>query len=102
MEQGFGPRIRTEGFPMRRCLPVLLFSVLSLPAGLISQPSASQAAVDSTFLGPPGAAVQDLAVDPGDPRIVYAGTPGGGVFKSVDGGATWSAASRGLGDHRIF
>jgi len=87
---------------MRSDLRVLLFSALSLPVGLISQPIASQATVDSTLLGPPGAAVQDLAVDPGDPRIVYAGTAGGGVFKSVDGGATWSAASRGLVDHRIL
>jgi photosystem II stability/assembly factor-like uncharacterized protein len=36
-----------------------------------------------------------LAIAPGDPEIVYAGT-GGGVFKSIDSGATWRAANSGL------
>jgi photosystem II stability/assembly factor-like uncharacterized protein len=34
-----------------------------------------------------------LAVDPTNPAIVYAGTAGGGVWKSVDGGTTWSPKS---------
>jgi len=53
-------------------------------------------------IGPPGGAVRALAVDPGDSRIVYAATVEGGVFKSVDGGASWKAANRGLSDHRIL
>ncbi|HSG38686.1 MAG TPA: hypothetical protein VLE27_03515, partial [Thermoanaerobaculia bacterium] len=48
-------------------------------------------------LGPDGGTVFALAVDPGDPRIVYAGTRGGGgVFKSYDAGETWEPASSGL------
>ena len=48
-------------------------------------------------LGPDGGTVFALAVDPGDPRIVYAGTQGGGgVFKSYDAGETWEPASAGL------
>jgi photosystem II stability/assembly factor-like uncharacterized protein len=38
----------------------------------------------------PGTAAYSLAVDPGNPNVVYAGGVGG-VFKSADGGATWSA-----------
>ena len=52
----------------------------------------------------------DIAMDPQNPRIVYAsmwqvrrqawtfasGGPGSGLYKSVDGGATWKKLSRGL------
>lgn len=48
-------------------------------------------------LGPDGGAVTAVAVHPGDANIVYVGTDGGGVFKTVDGGLHWSAANRGLG-----
>ena len=44
--------------------------------------------------------VGDIAIDPEDPNIIYVGTgeangghnnfPGGGVYKSTDGGATWN------------
>lgn len=37
-----------------------------------------------------------IAVNPEDPQVVYAGTLGQGVFKSTDGGDTWTAASDGL------
>jgi hypothetical protein len=47
--------------------------------------------------------VQAVAVDPRDPRRVYAGRRAGaygesnGVFRSCDGGLTWSSASANLG-----
>jgi hypothetical protein len=37
-----------------------------------------------------------LAIDPVTPTTVYAGTSGGGVFKSSDGGAHWSPFNNGL------
>jgi photosystem II stability/assembly factor-like uncharacterized protein len=37
-----------------------------------------------------GARVTDLAVHPTDPDVVYAGIATGGVFKSVDGGNSWT------------
>ncbi len=54
--------------------------------------------------GLPSAGVVVVAVDPHDPANVYAGTiwtgtsepVGGGVFRSTDGGTTWTAASNGL------
>lgn len=45
--------------------------------------------------GPFGGVVTDLAIDPNDPSIVYAGTRGG-VFKTVDGGERWRGANDGL------
>lgn len=41
-------------------------------------------------------AALSLAVDPGNPRNVYAGFERQGVLKSTDHGATWSPARRGL------
>jgi photosystem II stability/assembly factor-like uncharacterized protein len=47
--------------------------------------------------GPEGGSVLAVAVDPADPRIVYAGTDEfNGVFKSTDGGASWRTARKGL------
>ncbi|NLS79169.1 MAG: hypothetical protein GXY76_18110 [Chloroflexi bacterium] len=40
--------------------------------------------------------VFSLALDPANPRTVYAGTNYRGVFRSLDGGATWAALSQGL------
>jgi len=48
-----------------------------------------------TSIGPDGGNAHALAIDPQNPNIVYASTSGG-VFKSVNGGANWSAANSGL------
>jgi len=53
------------------------------------------AAVQHTSIGPEGGAVTALAVDPSSAATVYAGT-GGGIYKSVDHGQSWTAASRGM------
>src|SRR3989441_94118 len=39
-----------------------------------------------------GVMIPALAIDPLTPTTLYAGTYGGGVFKSTDGGASWSAS----------
>jgi photosystem II stability/assembly factor-like uncharacterized protein len=40
--------------------------------------------------------VRALAIDPVTPTTLYAGTDGGGVFKSANGGATWSTVNTDL------
>ncbi|MFN0107511.1 MAG: SBBP repeat-containing protein [Blastocatellia bacterium] len=40
--------------------------------------------------------VYSLAVDPVTPGTIYAGTQFGGVFKSINGGASWSQSNPGL------
>jgi len=40
--------------------------------------------------------ISALAIDPGNPSVLYAGKHRGGVFKSVDSGVTWAPASLGL------
>jgi hypothetical protein len=51
--------------------------------------------------------VEALASDPADPSILYAGVAptvvggAGGVFRSVDGGATWEPVGDGLSDASV-
>ncbi len=40
--------------------------------------------------GPYGGEIRALAVNPANPATLYAGTPGGRVFKSTDGGKSWT------------
>ncbi|MEO6325529.1 MAG: hypothetical protein ABIQ65_12970 [Thermoanaerobaculia bacterium] len=46
--------------------------------------------------GPYGGFVSALAINPATPSTLYAGTGGGGVFKTTDSGGTWSAANTDL------
>jgi photosystem II stability/assembly factor-like uncharacterized protein len=41
------------------------------------------------YVGPPGNRINAVAGVAGDPNTVYAGTPSGGIFKTVDGGLHW-------------
>jgi photosystem II stability/assembly factor-like uncharacterized protein len=60
-------------------LAALLSSAASLPA----------AGPAWTPIGPQGGPADSLAIDPSDPKVIYAGAYGGGAWKSTDGGATW-------------
>src|SRR5262245_20275731 len=48
-----------------------------------------------TIIGPSGGSAHALAVDPANPRTVYAGTSAG-VLKTTDGGLHCRAANSGL------
>jgi photosystem II stability/assembly factor-like uncharacterized protein len=52
---------------------------------------------DVTPRGLPGLDVHGFAVDPADPKIVYAAIAGKGLFRSADGGATFTTASTRVG-----
>ena len=65
---------------------LLLLPILLLPKGV----SVAQVRIDEWIsLGPPGATVQALAVDPSNPNTLYTGSDGSGLFKSTNGGASW-------------
>ena len=54
------------------------------------------------WIGPQGEIVRAVVVSHGNPAILYAGTEGRGVFKSMDAGENWSPASGGLTDGYVF
>ena len=49
-----------------------------------------------TSIGPFGGEITALAIDTKNPSTLYAGTAGGALFKSINGGAAWFPASSGL------
>jgi len=48
------------------------------------------------FIGPSGGSIRALAFDRLDPRIIFAGTSNGGVFRSLNGAHTWRPANAGM------
>lgn len=53
------------------------------------------------FIGPSGGSVRALAFDRLDPRIIFAGTSSGGVFRSLDGAHTWRPANTGIAGETV-
>src|SRR5579872_6243093 len=49
-----------------------------------------------TPVGPDTGVVRELAAAPSHPATVYAGLTTGGIYRSQDGGATWTFAGGGL------
>jgi photosystem II stability/assembly factor-like uncharacterized protein len=84
---------------------VALFVVLAgLAAGAVLPASAATARPAPWLPAtPPGGEVPALAQAPSAPAIVYAGTATAGVFRSDDGGATWTPRNATLapGDYAI-
>ena len=79
---------------LRRVLLIGLLILLS-----IGQTGSVSAGINVwTSHGPEGGQICALAIDPATPTTLYAGTYGGGVFKSTNGGGNWSAVNTGLTD----
>jgi len=51
-----------------------------------------------SWIGPNGGYITAVAIDRYNPKVVYAGTWGSGMFKSQDNGQTWQLANQGLGN----
>ncbi len=68
---------------------------LAAIALLAAQPAAGAGAW--TRIGPEGGAVCTLVSAPSRPAKIYAGLTTGGVYRSGDGGVTWTFAGAGLG-----
>jgi hypothetical protein len=63
----------------------------------VVQCAAPEGAADWTQRGLQGTRVQSLAIAPDAPATLYAGTDDGRIFKTVDGGTTWTPLPTGLG-----
>src|SRR5213593_3553067 len=90
------PKAHRRGIPMlafskARLMTLVVVASLCLAAGV-----ASAGVGVWTSSGPEGGIINALAVDPVTPATVYSGTNGGGVFKSANGGGSWTVASTGL------
>ena len=80
----------------------LLIGLMALVLNF-SQPFPVSAGFNAwSSIGPEGGWIYALAIDPTAPNTLYAGTNGGGVFKSTDGGTTWSAFNTGLTNLSVY
>ncbi len=59
-------------------------------------PIVSKAPPPPVPIGPVGGSITSVLVDPVDQKMVYAGSFGGGVLKTVDGGNTWFRSGTGM------
>ncbi|HKA36872.1 MAG TPA: hypothetical protein VKH43_08635 [Thermoanaerobaculia bacterium] len=79
----------------------MLFRTLRIAAiGLLLAAGASGQSGTWVSRGPDGGNVYCLTPDPSRPGTLYAGTDYG-VYKSVDGGATWQVSNSGLSVYRV-
>ncbi|MCX6097436.1 MAG: stalk domain-containing protein [Caldiserica bacterium] len=82
---------------VRFVLTLVLCLVLSLSSVLVGVPAARGADTGVwTQLPLYGGGVFSLVINPATPTTLYAGTYSGGVFRSTDSGATWTAVNTGL------
>ena len=84
---------------MAKRFSLLLFALALF--GTMPQPAHSGDNI-WTNQGPYGARAQSIAIDPSNSSIVYVGTNDGSLFKSTNGGATWSFANTGLPEGDVF
>ncbi len=80
----------------RRSRPVSLICVLVGFCFSLSHLATPSEAAWTQTNGLYGGSVYSLAINPQTPLVVYAGTRGGGVFKTTDGGMNWRAVNTGL------
>lgn len=80
-----------------RASGLALTLTLALALTLAVLPQVGQGAVGSwSQLDLDNLRVDVVATDPGDPNVLFAGTNGQGVFRSVDGGQNWVQVNTGL------
>jgi photosystem II stability/assembly factor-like uncharacterized protein len=83
---------RTARHQLRFGFLILISIFLPVLSGCWGSPSSD---VSSTF------DLKAIAIDPSTPTTLYVGTDGGGVFKSTDGGNTWTPINIGLTDLKV-
>src|SRR5262245_49108870 len=70
-------------------------AMTALVVWVVLLPGRAQAATWEVH-GPEGGYLESLVMDPTNPRVLYAGTQNGGLFKSVDRGESWVPINNGL------
>ena len=75
------------------CALLLTVSVLALPSFAAGKRWSSK--------GQPGPGVTALVMSRSNPSLLYVGSYGGGVFRSLDAAESWQAVNAGITDFRI-
>jgi hypothetical protein len=75
-------------------LVILLFAFLVL----FSSISVPDCLADTSWhdIGPFGGTVRTIVIDPTNTQTVYAGTQDNGIYKSINGGASWTSIGKGV------
>ena len=76
-------------------------SLGSLWAAVFLLPVAVSAGPIWTARGLEGLSISSLAVDPGSPSRIYAAAGDGGIYRSSDGGASWTQANLGRAAEKV-
>jgi hypothetical protein len=84
-----------------RCFTILLAMLAQALARLAGADAANAGIGFWTSWGPGGGSVHSIAADPSAAGTVYAGETATGVYKSVDGGATWQWSGVGIGWRQV-
>jgi murein DD-endopeptidase MepM/ murein hydrolase activator NlpD/photosystem II stability/assembly factor-like uncharacterized protein len=82
---GYVLTANSEGVPTVDSSP---FTVVATPSAWVGK-------------GPDGGPVEEIVVDPSTPSIIYAAAGLSGVFRSSNGGASWSPANNGLENRMV-
>src|SRR5260221_3811122 len=88
------------GNDLRHMVAISAAYLCCLAAALSASPAAS-GPNHWTPIGPNGANVVAMIMDPRTPTTAFAGTSGAGILKTVDGGATWATANGGLSTQNV-
>src|SRR5258706_3243554 len=91
---------KTMGNDPRHIVAVSAACLCCLAAALSASPAAA-GPNRWTPIGPDGANVVELVIDPRTPTTAFVGTQGSGILKTVDGGTTWATANSGLPTNNV-
>jgi len=79
-----------------------IWAPLALTISLLLMSAPAMSATWQQLGGPEAGDISELLVDPSNDRTIYAGTFGGGVYKSTNGGDSWSAVNSGLAHTNVW
>jgi len=87
-----------KGFLMVALIVSLVFSLI--PVLTQNEPARAEeqtwTAMNNGLSGLYGGIVSSIVIDPKNTQTIYAGTEDGGIFKSTNGGASWTAINNGI------